>query len=81
MMHRIAGGILLSLLVLFAAPAYVMSHQPGFQLRHVWQVGVAAVAIQFVVNMALLQREFKRKLNFDERPSEAPVATPLAIES
>ena len=28
-----------------AVPAYVMSHRPGFQLSHVWQVGVAAVAL------------------------------------
>jgi Na+-driven multidrug efflux pump len=51
-------------LVIFAVPAYLMSHQPGFQLAHVWRVGVAAVAIQFAVNMALLQREFKVRLAF-----------------
>ena len=51
-------------LVLFAVPAYVMSHRPGFQLVHVWQVAVAAVAVQLVVNMALLHREFKVRLNF-----------------
>jgi Na+-driven multidrug efflux pump len=51
-------------LVLFAVPAYVMSHRPGFQLVHVWQVAVAAVAVQLVVNMALLHREFKLRLNF-----------------
>jgi Na+-driven multidrug efflux pump len=53
-------------LIIFAVPAYIMAHRPGFQLAHVWQVGVAAVAVQFVVNMALLQREFKRRLDFDE---------------
>ncbi len=53
-------------LVVFAVPAYVMAHRPGFQLFHVWQVGVVAVALQFVVNMALLQREFKRRLNFGD---------------
>jgi putative MATE family efflux protein len=51
-------------LIIFAVPAYVMAHRPGFQLAHVWQVGVAAVAVQFVVNMALLQREFKSRLDF-----------------
>ncbi len=58
-------------LVLFAVPAYALSHRPGFQLAHVWHLGVATVAIQFVVNMALLQREFKRRLNF-ETPPVAP---------
>jgi Na+-driven multidrug efflux pump len=67
-------------LILFATPAYVMSHQPGFELRQVWQVGVAAVSIQFVVNMALLQREFKRRLNFGDRPSEETVAAPRTLE-
>jgi Na+-driven multidrug efflux pump len=51
-------------LVLFAVPAYVLSHRPGFQLVHVWQIGVAAVTIQFVVNMVLLHREFGRRLAF-----------------
>ncbi len=68
-------------LVIFAVPAYVMSHRPGFQLAHVWQVGVAAVAIQFAANMALLQREFKRKLNFGDGPSEAPVGPTLTFEN
>ncbi len=65
-------------LVIFAVPAYVMSHQPGFQLAQVWQLGVVAVAIQFVVNMALLQREFKLKLNFADHQGEAPVAASVA---
>lgn len=51
-------------LILFAVPAYVLSHRPGFQLVHVWQIGVVAVTIQFVVNMALLRREFRRRLAF-----------------
>jgi hypothetical protein len=49
-----------------------MSHRPGFQLVHVWQVGVAAVAVQFVVNMALLRREFKLRLNFDKVTTAEP---------
>jgi len=63
-------------LVLFAVPAYLMSLRPGFQLVHVWQLGVFAVAVQFVVNMALLRREFKRRLVFGPPPAPDPV--PLA---
>ena len=59
-------------LILFAVPAYFMSHQPGFQLVHVWRVGVAAVAIQFVVNMALLRREFKLRLGFGPEVATEP---------
>lgn len=65
-------------LVIFAGPAYVMGHRPGFQLAQVWLVGVAAVAVQFTVNMALLQREFKRRLNF---AAAAPVASPMMAEA
>ena len=63
-------------LVLFALPAYFMSHQPGFKLVHVWQVGVVAVAVQFVVNMVLLQREFRIRLHFGAagpQPATVPV--------
>lgn len=59
-------------LALFAIPAYVMSHQPGFQLAHVWRLGVMAVAIQFFFNMALLRREFRLRLNFPAAASETP---------
>jgi Na+-driven multidrug efflux pump len=48
--------------MLFAVPAFVLSHRPGFQLWHVWYLAVATVAVQFVVNMWLLHREFARKL-------------------
>ena len=56
-------------LIVFAAPAYVLSHRPGFRLEQVWHLAVAAVALQFVVNMALLKREFKRRLNFVLQPA------------
>ncbi|MBK5255214.1 MAG: MATE family efflux transporter [Vicinamibacteria bacterium] len=59
-------------LVIFAVPAYVMAQRPGFQLFHVWQVGVAAVTLQFLVNMTLLRREFKRRLNFAETATTTP---------
>jgi putative MATE family efflux protein len=49
-------------LVFFALPAYSISHQPGFQLRHVWYVSVASVTVQLLMNLWLLRREFARKL-------------------
>jgi len=49
-------------LLLFALPAYAISHQPGFQLRQVWYISVATVTVQLVVNLWLLHREFGRKL-------------------
>jgi putative MATE family efflux protein len=55
-------------LVVFAVPAVMMSRGAHFQMRHLWYLSVATVAFQMVVNMALLQREFRRKLNFEELP-------------
>ena len=66
-------------LVLFAVPAYVLSHRPGFELHHVWQLGVFAVAVQFIVNMALLRREFRRRLNFGEGPIKPPVLAEASV--
>jgi putative MATE family efflux protein len=50
-------------LVIFAVPAIWMSRQPGFQLVHVWYLSVATVLVQAVTSYALLQREFRRRLN------------------
>ena len=52
-------------LVLFAVPAYALSTQPGFQMRHIWYLGAAAVTVQMVLSVVLLHREFGRKLVFE----------------
>ena len=49
-------------LLIFAFPAYAISHQPGFQVKQVWYLSVTTVAIQLLVNLWLLHREFGRKL-------------------
>jgi Na+-driven multidrug efflux pump len=56
-------------LLLFALPATLLSHMPGFQIRYVWYLSVASILFQACVNLLLLQREFRRKLTFDE-PAE-----------
>lgn len=63
-------------LVVFAVPAYVLSHRPDFRLEQVWYLAVGSVAVQVVVNMALLQREFKRRLNFETPTSGEGVTAP-----
>jgi putative MATE family efflux protein len=55
-----------SRLVLFALPALWISAQAGFQLRHVWYLSVASQAVQAVLVLALLARELKKKLTFEE---------------
>ena len=51
-------------LLLFALPAYMLSQRPGFQILEVWYLSVASVSIQAVVNLVLVQREFRRRLAF-----------------
>jgi len=59
-------------LLLFAAPAAVLSRLPGFSIREVWYLSVATVAVQAVINLALLNREFGRKLTLSEPASVTP---------
>ena len=48
----------------------IVAPMPDFELRWIWLLSVAAVFGQFVLSMALLRREFARRLNWD------PVVTP-----
>jgi putative MATE family efflux protein len=51
-------------LILFAVPAYVWSRMPGFKIEYIWYLSVASVTVQMVVNLLLLRRELRRKLQF-----------------
>jgi Na+-driven multidrug efflux pump len=53
-------------LFLFALPALALSRMPGFQIKHVWYLSVASILFQAGVNLLLLQREFRKKLTFDQ---------------
>jgi len=50
-------------LVTFAVPAVWISTRPGFELRHLWFLSVATVALQAIASVLLLYREFRRKLS------------------
>ena len=63
-------------LLLFALPTYLMAQRPGFELKQVWYLSVTAVAIQLVVNLLLLHREFRVKL-----PADRTARSPTAAES
>jgi putative MATE family efflux protein len=52
-------------LLLFALPAWLVSRQPGFAMSTIWYLSVASVALQMVLNLWLLRREFGRKLAFE----------------
>jgi putative MATE family efflux protein len=53
-------------LVLFALPAAFIARAPGFEIKHVWYLSVASQIIQACINLLLLRRELRKKLNFDE---------------
>jgi putative MATE family efflux protein len=67
-------------LVLFALPVYMLSLQAGFQIREVWYLSVASVGVQAVLNIALLHREFGRRVKFDAAPKEASAAAAPALK-
>ena len=65
-------------MLLFALPAYAISRQPGFEMRQVWYVALAAVVVQMGLNLWLLHREFDRRLDFGRSaaaPAQAWAAT------
>jgi putative MATE family efflux protein len=63
-------------LFFFALPAYLLSHRPGFEMRHVWYLSVASVLLQVAVNLWLLELEFRRKLQFVVAAEPATLASP-----
>jgi Na+-driven multidrug efflux pump len=49
-------------LLLFALPAYVLSSQPSFEMRHVWYLSVASVIIHMTILVWLVHRQFHERL-------------------
>jgi putative MATE family efflux protein len=67
--------------VLVAVPAFALSRRPDFRLVWVWYLSVAAVTVQMVLSLWLLNGEFRRRLQFsdDSGPSAAPAPAPDPI--
>lgn len=53
-------------LFLFVLPALLVARTPGFEIRHVWYLSVGSQLTQACINLLLLRRELRRKLNFEE---------------
>ena len=51
-------------LVLVGVPVFAVSHLPGFDLRWIWYLSVAATVAQLLMNLLLLRREFRARLSF-----------------
>jgi Na+-driven multidrug efflux pump len=51
-----------SRLITFGLPAIWLAHQPWFELRHLWYLSVASLALQAVTSLTLMRREFRLRL-------------------
>ena len=51
-----------SRLITFSVPTLWIAHQPWFELRHLWYLSVASLALQAVVSLLLINREFRLRL-------------------
>ena len=49
-------------ILVVAVPVLLLSQTPGFTLRWVWYISVAAVFVQLAMNLLLLRREFRLRL-------------------
>jgi putative MATE family efflux protein len=56
-------------ILIVAVPVLLLAGTPGFALRWIWYISAAAVVVQLAMNLLLLKREFRLRLNFapDER--------------
>jgi putative MATE family efflux protein len=63
-------------MVLISVPVLWLASVPGFTMTWVWYISAAGVFIQLAMNLWLLQREFRKRLNFD---GPAPVSAAAAV--
>ena len=54
---------------LVAVPVLLLARLPTFELRWVWYISVASVVVQLALNLLLLRREFRLRLNWGQTPS------------
>jgi putative MATE family efflux protein len=51
-------------IVIVAVPVLLLAQSPGFTLRWIWYISAGAVVVQLAMNLWLLRREFRLRLNF-----------------
>jgi putative MATE family efflux protein len=54
-------------IIIVAVPVLLLAQAPGFALRWIWYISVAAVLVQLAMNLWLLRREFRLRLRFPEQ--------------
>ena len=58
-------------IVVVTIPILLLSQRPDFALNWIWKLTVLSTALQMVMNLLLLRREFRRRLVFDPAPAPA----------
>jgi Na+-driven multidrug efflux pump len=56
-------------IALVAVPGVILARMPGFQLRWLWYLSMAAVYVQLLLGIWLLRREFTQRLRFVAAPA------------
>jgi len=51
-------------IVIIAVPVLLLAQTPGFTLRWIWYISAAAVVVQLAMNLLMLKREYRLRLNF-----------------
>jgi len=68
-------------IAIVAVPVLLLAQSPGFTLRWIWYISAGAVVVQLAMNLWLLQREFRVRLNFDTMvktpAASSPESTPV----
>jgi putative MATE family efflux protein len=68
-------------IAIVAMPVLMLAQTPGFSLHWIWYISVGAVVVQLAMNLWLLQREFRLRLNFDpllpRQTASPPESTPV----
>jgi putative MATE family efflux protein len=59
-------------IVIIAVPVLALAQMPGFTLRSIWYISAAAVAVQLALNLLLLRREFRLRLDFQPIAANGP---------
>lgn len=59
-------------ILVVAIPAILLSRMPGFELRWIWYLSVAATMLQVSMNLLLLRREFRIRLAFEKAIAPDP---------
>jgi MATE family, multidrug efflux pump len=65
-----------SRIAIIAVPVLLLAQSPGFALRWIWYISAGAVVVQLAINLWLLRREFRLRLNFDAMTNTHALSSP-----